>query len=636
MPSIFQPLLASGTGSGTGINFILNPDAESDTSGWATYADAAGATPVDGTGGAPTVTWTRSTSTPLTGTASFLFTKDAANRQGEGASYNFTIDSASQAKVLAIEFDYIIGSGTFVGGATGVDSDIEVYIYDVTNAVVIQPSTYKLFSNSSTTPSHFIGNFQSASNSTSYRLIFHTATTSASAYTVKFDTVQVGPSKYVYGTPITDWASYTPVFTAFGTAASISFWYRRVGDSLEINGVFTTGTVTGSEARISLPTGLTSADSTKIPTLMVVGKGNGSTSTTTFFGGFAVLAEQSKTYLTFAGETSTTAGVAKSNASAMSSNSTVQSLFARVPIAGWSSTVQMSDSADQRVVALVVVTSAPTATITGSNSLLKFGSGVAQDTHNGFSTSTGLYTVPVAGFYRAAVSLAVGATYANTNYALICIAKNGTAITGTAQVAGAAELQLYPMTTSLAYYNAGDTISPQISSTGNTPVVTSNSVTNWFTVEKVTGPSSIGATETIAARYTNTAGTSIANSGDVQVPFATKDFDTHGAFATPTFTAPSAGKYRVSAVISFASSVYAANNIIYVAIYKNGAVHSYGQRQTIQAIFTNLIGADVTSVVNCVAGDTIDIRAQNTRTAAATLLSTTAGDNHLEIERIGL
>ena len=45
-----------GSGAG-GINYILNPDAEAGTTGWATYADTAAATPVDGTGGSPTVTF---------------------------------------------------------------------------------------------------------------------------------------------------------------------------------------------------------------------------------------------------------------------------------------------------------------------------------------------------------------------------------------------------------------------------------------------------------------------------------------------------------------------------------------------------------------------------------------------------
>ena len=54
----------SSGGGDSGINYITNGTAEDDTTGWATYADAAGTKPVDGTGGSATITWTRNTTTP--------------------------------------------------------------------------------------------------------------------------------------------------------------------------------------------------------------------------------------------------------------------------------------------------------------------------------------------------------------------------------------------------------------------------------------------------------------------------------------------------------------------------------------------------------------------------------------------
>lgn len=184
--------VVGGVGSGSQAvgSFISNGQAEADTTGWATYADAAGASPVDGTGGSPTVTWTRTTTNPLIGTASFLFTKGASNSQGQGASFDFIVDSAYRSKLLQISFEYAVASGTFAAGTSSVDSDITVWIYDRTNNVLIQPTVYKLFSNSALSTS-FVGNFQTAGNSTSYRLILHVGTTSASAFTMLFDNVVV-------------------------------------------------------------------------------------------------------------------------------------------------------------------------------------------------------------------------------------------------------------------------------------------------------------------------------------------------------------------------------------------------------------------------------------------------------------
>jgi hypothetical protein len=55
------------------------------------------------------------------------------------------------------------------------------------------------------------------------------------------------------------WMAYTPTFTGFGTPTSVEVYWRRVGANLEVQGRFTAGTVSGTNAGFSLPTGLTTA-----------------------------------------------------------------------------------------------------------------------------------------------------------------------------------------------------------------------------------------------------------------------------------------------------------------------------------------------------------------------------------------
>lgn len=252
-------LKAIGSGSGSGVNYILNPDAEVDTTGWATYADAAAVVPVDGTGGSPSSTWTRSTSNPLREIASFIFTKSANNRQGEGVSYAFTIDNADKNKILSVQFDHEITSGTFV---TGDSSDIRVFIYDVTNSTLITPTNYTIQSS----PGTFQCTFP-ATSSTSYRLILHVATTSALAYVFKADNVQVGPQASVYGPAMSDYVRNTGfTYGSIGTVTNESVFIKRVGDSLQVRGYLITGTVSGSAVYIQLPTGY-SIDVTKLTTV---------------------------------------------------------------------------------------------------------------------------------------------------------------------------------------------------------------------------------------------------------------------------------------------------------------------------------------------------------------------------------
>jgi hypothetical protein len=192
-----------GTGSSGNVNFISNGDAETNlTTGWATYADAAATTPVDGTGGSPTITfasqaasgftttYTATTTAPLRGTYSFEIRKGATNRQGDGVSYDFTTAAADKSVPLNISFNY----DSTTAYASG---DVAVYIYDVTNATIITPNTVSI----PTGKGSFLASF-TATASTSYRLIFHVTSTNASAYGVKIDNVVVGPQPAA-GTAVT-------------------------------------------------------------------------------------------------------------------------------------------------------------------------------------------------------------------------------------------------------------------------------------------------------------------------------------------------------------------------------------------------------------------------------------------------
>ena len=102
---------------------------------------------------------------------------------------------------------------------------------------------------------------------------------------------------------ITAPAAWTPTFTGFGTVSNVTAYSWRVGALLFFEIRFTSGTTTNVEARISLGFNGTDGNVTtasNYPTLQIVGKGataNGSGGTG---GGSAVvLAEASKTYITF-------------------------------------------------------------------------------------------------------------------------------------------------------------------------------------------------------------------------------------------------------------------------------------------------------------------------------------------------
>jgi hypothetical protein len=625
-----------GSGSG-GINYISsNPDAESSTTGWATYKDAAQSTPVDGTGGSPTLTFTRTTSSPLRGTASFLITTTAANLQGEGASFDFTIASADQAKVMSISFDYQIASGTYA------DGDMTVYIYDVTNAQVIQPAGYSILNISSTVGKQ-IATFQTASNSTSYRLIFHRAVSTASAMTMKIDNVQLGPQVVQYGAPMTDPVSYTPVFTGFGTVSSVNVKSWREGAFLVIDGTFTSGTTTATEARMSLGFNGVEGNVTSVstlPTLSICGFMNGGSTSATNFGGSNVAIEASKSYVTFVINNSTNS-MAKSNGNAFASTSTY-SFQARVPITGWSSTVQMSNDTDTRVVATNMYRSGTQTGVNPNGSRVKVNlNAIANDTHGTADTSGFKWTAPVSGWYTVAGGINVQATNVLANRYSANILKGGSTVVLSGQEISLTAGVAFNLTVAGSIYlNAGEYLELYLYGAGNnsasTLTVDQGSGYTFLSAVRASGPSAIAASESVYARYTASGATSVTNGGTTIIDFASKDFDSHGSVTTGAswkFTAPVSGVFNVSASVAMSNASWTAGNDWSINVYKNGSNHQRIFYYVEQATFANAQpSGSGSTLVRLNAGDYVDIRCTNTGTTANTLTGTNVG---ISIHRIG-
>lgn len=540
--------ITDGDIGSSGLNYVAMP-ASTGTSitGWATYADAAGTAPVDGTGGSPASTFTTSTDSSIVGASNFIWTKSAANRQGEGFSYDFTIDQGYQSKPFTISFLYKIASGTFA------DADMTCWVYDKTNSVLIQPSAYTI--------QNIVGvfqkkcEFQTSSSSTSYRLIVHTSSTSASAYTLRFDSFSVSPNTYNAGAVVTDWVAYTPTYTGFGTVTSSEMQSRRVGSSLEIRGSFTTGTTTATEARLSLGFGgingnVTAAATDKIPSLALVGYLQKAGTATNQYG---ILIEPSVGYVTFALMSGSVNGVTKVNGDTYSS-STKHSFFASVPILGWSTTQVLSSDTDTRVVAASYYASAATQT-PGANAQINYDTKII-DTHGAVTTGAGAwkFTAPVSGTY----SIAETTNYASGTSGYVRLYKNGTPYT---------YLHLFSSTFAVAPGStlinliAGDYIDVRPDSGG---VVAGQGLpySTKIDIQRISGPAQIAASEKIYLQYTGNAGTALT--ADVtNIDFTTKVVDSHGAWNGTTFTAPRPGWYNVlaSTIITSATN---ANMFIWI------------------------------------------------------------------------
>lgn len=134
------------------------------------------------------------------------------------------------------------------------------------------------------------------------------------------------------------WISYAPTYTGFGTISNNDTFYKRNGDSLDISIKFTAGTPTSTQARISLPSGLTVGKfgSTKFH---LVGKGTRDNSGSSFSRDFGAYAINGNSYLVFSliNNNGTASGENAENGDAFTTNGDdVVFHVTGIPITGWS------------------------------------------------------------------------------------------------------------------------------------------------------------------------------------------------------------------------------------------------------------------------------------------------------------
>lgn len=560
----------SEVGSGSsGINYITDYDGSA-IGLWTTYADAAATSPVDGTGGSPASTYAVSTDSSLRGASNFLWTHSAANRQGEGFSYNFIINPADKGKVLQCSFEYLVASGTYA------DDDLQFWIYDVTNATLIQPAPYKL--KNSGIIEKFAFEFQTASNSTSYRLIGHVATSTATAYTIRFDNWNLGPQAKLYGSPITDWVSYTPTGTLSTNVTYTGYW-RRSGDSMEViarisfSGVNTQGAVT-----LNLPSGYT-IDTTKTNAAPNVIFGSGRVYDSSTDQGYDSEVVYSSTTAVRMSRGDTTAGSAADTSSnrpiTFAASDTVDFNF-KIPIVGWSSSVVMSQDASTRVVSLTAYRSSPNLTITAGTPLEVIINTIETDgdTHGSLDTTTGRFTAKVPGWYRFSANaiLTMGATAAGQIE--LFVKKNGSSakLYGYYVLDSLANSKNYSVfITDKVYLNAGDYISLWATSTSQNVTFQSNSSSHVssISIERISGPSQIAASEVVAGDwYKNGNTTYNANATRQQILINTANLDTHSMLSSNTVVIQTPGIYEIDAQAYFSGANIVSGGLYSVLVTK--------------------------------------------------------------------
>lgn len=569
-----------GSGGGA-FNYITASNASGGSaSDFTAYADAAGSVPVDLTGGSPNgdLTFATTTSSPLTSTNSLLLTHTANNRQGEGWSATYTTNVSDRGKVISFSMDYAVASGTYASG------DLIFYAYDVTNSVLVQPMPYSIL-NHTLTSDKFFAEFQVPYTCASLRIGFHVATSTATAYTMKMDNLMLSDSSYGkwYGNVITDAISYTPSFTGMGTVSAVRGYYRREGAFLRAWGNVTAGTVDGTQQSITLPSGLT-IDSTNLGVAANTTGADGQ-----IVGTYAQSASNANGLLVTAPGTSTSivymAGNAGNSAAAIlpslnslaSSKSLSFEFF--VPISGWSSSQLLSDSADTRVIA---ARASGATTSIPNNSITLFINGTkTYDTHNAYSTSTGRFTVPVAGKYKVLTySKLAAASFSANQVQEIYLFKNAAQYSVLARRVMQATINNYFALSGSDDIDciAGDILDVRILQQQGGAVLMD--AETWVAFERISGPSQIRASEAPRSEYWYQGGngkgstnTAIRKYSNLLVGTGTAITASNSATAGLSYTINEPGIYAMTLTES-------ENAINSVGISKNSAQLTTGAEAT--------------------------------------------------------
>ena len=619
-------------GGGSGINYITNGDFKSNDTGWVEYADAAGVAPVDGTGGAPVTAFTRSTSSPLRGTGSGFWNKiGSVTRQGEGVAYAFTLDTADQGKIQQISFDYTVTSSY-------ADGDMRVYIYDITNSVLIEPSQRDILANSG--QGKYLGYFQAPSNSTSYRFIIHTSSASTANYDLKIDNVKVGPANGAAQSKTIAFRMVKNSVQAIATTAFTKITFTSVA-SADTGLDFSNGGADTTNSRFVAPESGIYSFTTCLDT-SATDDGTG------VLGGF-----YKNGALYYRSDTAPGTGSSNQLVMACLMNLTKgdyvevytatkggDASYLVVGHVGFDEKsyfegflIKSTDANASSNSAISMRASAGTTNFTGSTTLVF--STKETDTSGAYNSSTGEYTIPESGFYAANALIRVNAITLSTTQAIsVLLYRNSTELGGNTQYGNGSSIS-YRVNASVSFYaNKGDVITAKGSSSVSS-TMNGGSTDNFFTITKINNPAQIPPTEFVGCSYQTNAAQSISNNTETTILFEDILFDTHSAMNTGTgiYTIPISGIYQIDTNTLFdLNAGWGATEASQISIYKNGnAVAIHYNR--VQAAATTYMENQITHTASFVKGDQIMIAIWQNSGGSISLISNSSY-NQISIKKL--
>jgi hypothetical protein len=596
---------------------------------------------------APAITAT----TPINGLYSLNFATSGAGTIGDGyISQAYAVSSKYQGKVLTFQFAYLLKTAPASYNMSGTSANTwAAAIYDVTNNAWISAA-----GNFNITQSSGVGlcsgTFQTAINTAAVQIFIYNPVAPTATSSFYIDDVYIGPQVTANAPAMSDWISFTPTGSWTSNVTYTGKW-KRLGDTLQCAlRIDVTGTPTSATLTVNLPSGFV-IDTTKLnSTTAPVHVGNGTTKSAGNIYGIEVL-YNTTTSIAFrviqsANTNAHTWELVTQALPGTYANGDVVDVEIFVPIVGWSSNSVMSNDTDTRVVAAKYYMSAVNALGSATQTAVDYATKV-YDTHNavvnaGAGPQTTFangwkYVVPVSGTYSITASgILASSAFTAGQYYEIGIFKNGSNQKYNYWYAQASiTLQAIVNIKTTLNFVAGDTIQIEMrQSTAGSINVSADSTLSSVEIERVSGPAVIAASETVAASYSNGAGTSFTSGNGQNFIAVTKNFDTHSAWTSGTgYTCPIGGKYHFKLLINW--STITADTGYYSIDWKvnNAVKSSFLYPFDHNSGGGNTHSSECTLLWNCLAGDVIIPFI--TQTNGSISLAAAASYNFIEIFRVG-
>jgi hypothetical protein len=600
--------------------FNKNPGYEQGKSNYSLYADAAGVLPVNMTGGSAHITAAINGTNPIDGIKDLIITKDAADRQGEGISFPFTIPAGMQGNVLQACFRVRTS-------AAYADSDAIFYLYDVTNAALIAPVTQNIMAYAASTgATEQCFQFQAPINSTSLRGGIHISTVNAAAYTLTIDNFKVQKPRVVNGAVVTAFKSCTVTGT-WTTNTTYTCQEKRVGDTATYRiKVALSGAPTSAQLKINLPAGEV-IDTAKLTNLAAEQETLGSNCI--IYAGYShckvMYSTANDVYLTVDktdGTYNTIDTVTQAVPRTFANGDLIDMEFS-VPIVGWNATAVLGQDASTQVIeAIYEDRSGSTWNV---NSIVQFDTKIKDDMGIVTTGAGWKVTAPVTGIYHVKLSsgFAGNLTAGQKTQARIYKSAVGDAVLAT-NLAQASINAYFPMYGEVDIpLNQGEYIDIRNTGTANTSQDNSAGYSR-LQITRAPGPASFVVPEKVIEIFTSNNGSQSCADGQT-IEFEDVEKSTHGAYNTTTgeFTAPWSGLVKTTAVVTGNSTAQTATNVFNLLLKKNGSNISSGTNYVIQANHTYVVKSVASTEVYLLKGEVLKYTINSS--AASTTLN---GDSY--------